>query len=178
MTKKGFQNFSMEWLAKNRPEQAKEIFQNKRQTATQVALSQPKTGESAEKGEDSPKATKTAKYLITGLNGTYTINIKPLSVNEAWQGKRYKTKKYKKYEELLLEWLPEIEITAVPIKITYEFGFSNRASDIDNPLKNFQDILCKRYSFDDRDIFEINVKKKITKKGEEYCLFKIESLPL
>ncbi len=62
MTKKGFQNFSMEWLAKNRPEQAKEIFQNKRQTATQVALSQSKTGESAEKGEGAPKAMKTTKY--------------------------------------------------------------------------------------------------------------------
>ena len=34
------------------------------------------------------------------------INIKPLSVNKAWQGKRFKTKKYKAFETELLLKLP------------------------------------------------------------------------
>jgi len=32
------------------------------------------------------------------------INIKPLSVNDAWKGKRYKTEKYKNYENVLFNY--------------------------------------------------------------------------
>lgn len=35
-----------------------------------------------------------------------TIKTKPLSVNEVRQGKRFKTKKYKTYEEILTMILP------------------------------------------------------------------------
>jgi len=38
------------------------------------------------------------------------INYKPLSVNEAWQGKRFKTKAYKDYEKSLMLLLPKIVI--------------------------------------------------------------------
>ena len=36
------------------------------------------------------------------------IKIKPLSVNKAWQGKRFKTREYKSYEELLLYLFPTL----------------------------------------------------------------------
>ena len=163
MSKKGFQNFDMSWLAKHHPEQAQEIFSRKAPPDTRKDA----TGE--EKG-------KKSKYFVIGLNGTYTISIKPLSVNEAWKGKRYKSKKYDKYEELLLSWLPEIEIPSVPIRIIYEFGFSNRASDIDNPVKLFTDVLQKKYDFDDKDVYEMNIKKVIVAKKSEYVKFKIESI--
>ena len=42
------------------------------------------------------------------------IDIKPLSVNEAWQGRRYKTPKYKQYQETLLWLLPKIKIPKPP----------------------------------------------------------------
>ena len=63
-----------------------------------------------------------------------------------------------------------------PFKVNYVFGFSNKASDLDNPVKVLTDILQKKYGFNDKDIYEMNVKKKIVKKGEEYIKFKIESL--
>jgi hypothetical protein len=38
------------------------------------------------------------------------IQIKPLSVNQVWQGKRFKTPKYKSYEMQLMLMLPPIKV--------------------------------------------------------------------
>ena len=103
------------------------------------------------------------------------IKIKPLSVNQCWQGKRFKTNLYKKYERDLLLILPKIIIPKAPYKVYYEFGFSSSASDLDNPIKPLQDILQKRYGFDDKHIFEMTVKKTKVKKGEEYLIFEIKT---
>jgi Holliday junction resolvase RusA-like endonuclease len=104
------------------------------------------------------------------------INIKPLSVNQCWQGKRFKTPKYKQYEKDLLLMLPKIKLPKPPFKVYYEFGFSNSLSDWDNPIKPLQDILQKKYDFDDRHIFEATVKKTKVKKGKEYIKFEINSI--
>lgn len=100
--------------------------------------------------------------------------IKPLSVNECWQGKRFKTNAYKRYEQELLYTLPKLNISKnTPLKLELEIGFSNKNSDLSNIIKPFEDILCKKYGIDDRWNFEINMKKKIVKKGEEYIEFSI-----
>lgn len=101
------------------------------------------------------------------------IEIKPLSVNEAWQGRRFKTKKYKGYEKELLLKLPTKRISKPPYRIEIVFGFSNKMSDIDNPLKPFLDILQKKYGINDREIYELQVKKAITKKQNEYIKYRI-----
>lgn len=101
------------------------------------------------------------------------INIKPLSVNEAWQGKRFKTGKYKKYEKDVLFLLPKIKMPEPPYEIFFEFGFSNILSDFDNPVKPITDILQKKYLINDRDIVKASITKVIVKKGNEYIKFKI-----
>lgn len=53
----------------------------------------------------------------------------------------------------------------------YEFGVSNSASDWDNGVKPFQDVLQKKYGFDDRRIFRAVVEKVKVKKGSEYIKF-------
>jgi Holliday junction resolvase RusA-like endonuclease len=103
------------------------------------------------------------------------LNIKPLSVNEVWQGKRFKTKKYSVYEKEMLLLLKPFTLPSSPLTISIEFGFSNVASDIDNPLKPFLDILQKKYLFNDKDIFELIVTKKKVNKNSEYIAFKIEN---
>jgi Holliday junction resolvase RusA-like endonuclease len=105
----------------------------------------------------------------------HTLKIKPLSVNQAWQGKRFKTDLYNDFIQKMHFILPnEIEIQDKKnIKIAIEFGFSSKASDIDNCIKSFLDCLVKKYKFDDRDIQEMHVFKSITKKGEEFIRFKI-----
>jgi len=38
------------------------------------------------------------------------INIKPMSVNTAWQGKRYKTTLYQRYEKIVMVLLKKMAI--------------------------------------------------------------------
>tara|TARA_R110000782_G_C14607120_1_gene391722 strand:+ start:230 stop:580 length:351 start_codon:yes stop_codon:yes gene_type:complete len=105
------------------------------------------------------------------------IKIKPMSVNLAWMGKRFKTPAYKKYEKIVLLMLPKnIEIPEPPFVLTLEFGFSSAASDWDNPIKPFQDILSKKYDFNDKLIKKGIVSVENVKKGEEYIKFKIETM--
>lgn len=105
----------------------------------------------------------------------YKINIKPLSVNEAFRGKKYRTDKYDAFiKKMLLELPKTVSIPdAKNIKLAIEFGFSSKASDIDNCCKSFIDCLVKKYSVDDRYIYEMHVFKNIVKKGEEFIRFKI-----
>jgi Holliday junction resolvase RusA-like endonuclease len=70
--------------------------------------------------------------------------------------------------------LKPILIPTGPLKIDYVFWFSNKKSDIDNPIKPFQDVLCKKYWFDDSQIYCITVQKKIVKKWDEFVAFSIE----
>ena len=106
------------------------------------------------------------------------INTKPLSVNKAWKGKRYRSNDYKSYQEAIRLLLKNknIQLPKPPFYIKYIFAFSNPASDIDNPIKPLQDILCEKYNFNDRDIYKIEVEKRIVKKGDEYIEFEIEEI--
>ena len=58
-----------------------------------------------------------------------------------------------------------------PYFIVFEFGFSSSLADWDNPIKPLQDIIQKKYNFNDRDINIAQVNKKITKKNQEYFKF-------
>lgn len=104
------------------------------------------------------------------------LDIKPLSVNDAWKGRRFKTDKYKKYERDVLLLLPKINISDVPMSLTITFGFSSVASDVDNPVKCFVDCLQKKYGFNDKNIYRLILIKELVKKGDEYIDFNIKEL--
>jgi len=107
------------------------------------------------------------------------ISIKPLSVNQCWMGKRFKTQRYKAYEKELLLLLPnKLKVPLGMLEIHFKFGFSSKLADYDNPIKPFQDILQQKYGFDDKVIFKATIEKEIVKKGEEYVEFKIEKFSL
>jgi Holliday junction resolvase RusA-like endonuclease len=97
------------------------------------------------------------------------LNEKPLSVNQAWQGKRYKTQAYQDYEKNIMLRLPAGKVDpAVMLRLEFFFGFSNVASDLDNPVKLLMDIAQKKYGFNDKMVFELNVRKCLVKKGEDF----------
>ncbi len=105
------------------------------------------------------------------------IEIKPLSVNDAWKGRRFKTNKYKKWQKDLLFILPKLKTEFNgDLKASFVFGFSSSASDIDNPLKPLIDTLQKKYKFNDNQIKELNVKKEVVKKGSEFIEINIFKL--
>ncbi len=95
---------------------------------------------------------------------TIVVEIKPLSVNDAWQGKRFKTKEYKRYESamsLLLykDRVPE-PITG-KLEVWYRFYLKNCSmSDVDNPIKPLNDILVRNKIIkDDRYIYKAHQEK-------------------
>jgi len=104
------------------------------------------------------------------------INIKPLSVNRCWQGRRFRTPTYNAYEKEVMYKLPRVNIPEPPFKMNMVVGVSSKLFDIDNALKPWIDILQKKYNFNDRDIFELHVKKEIVPKGKEYIKFGIYSI--
>ena len=70
--------------------------------------------------------------------------------------------------------LPKINLPNSPFYIILEVGFSNKLADIDNCLKPCLDILQKKYGFNDRDIYALDIRKMIVPKGKEYIKIKIE----
>lgn len=105
------------------------------------------------------------------------IDIKPLSVNQAWKGRRSKTILYKQYQTLLTLLLPrKMVIPEGKLQIFIEFGLSSKLSDWDNPIKQFQDVMCKKYGINDSRIYKGTVEKVDVQKGKEYIKFKIEKL--
>ena len=99
------------------------------------------------------------------------IDLKPLSINQAWQGKRFKTKLYKQYCKDLSRILPALKIPEGKLITYLEFGLSNSCADWDNFIKAAQDIISKKYGFSDRLIYQAIVSKTIVKKGHEYIKF-------
>lgn len=113
------------------------------------------------------------------IKAEYRIDLKPLSVNKCWQGKRFATKDYKIYEKELVSLLPDsitIPNDKTKLQIYIRWGFSSSLSDYDNPLKPFQDILQKKYNFDDRYIYLGIIEKTVVPRGEEHIYFCIREL--
>ena len=104
------------------------------------------------------------------------LNIKPLSVNQAFQGRRFKTPKYKKYTQDLLMILPALKVSKNDLCLELEFGFSNKLSDFDNPVKPFVDCLQKKYGFNDRQIKQCVINVCHVKKGKDYIKFKLKEI--
>lgn len=125
------------------------------------------------KGPQFKQIDKRKKVFKSSIEGR--IPIKPISVNQCWQGRRFKTKTYKDFEVSCFSLLDKEQYITLKgyLQIYLEFGFSSAACDWDNPIKPFQDILSKMYAFNDRRIMRAVVEKKIVKKGEEYIYFKL-----
>jgi Holliday junction resolvase RusA-like endonuclease len=103
------------------------------------------------------------------------IKAVPLTANRLWKGRKFKTALYLEYEQELFYKLPKLVIDPnKKLKLDITFGFSNKLCDLSNPLKAFEDILQKKYGFNDRNVVEIHLRKDIVKKGEEYIDFNIK----
>jgi len=104
------------------------------------------------------------------------INIKPLSVNECFQGRRFKTKKYLAYEKEALLKLKQVEVGKGQLSLSLLVGLSSKNSDLDNILKPWIDILQKKLGFNDRQIYHLTVEKIDVPKGQEFIEFEITEL--
>lgn len=112
----------------------------------------------------------------------YKINIKPMSINRrstVVKGRIRKTEEWKKYMKFVVLQLPRssyFDCLEGQMKLDIVFGFSNRGADIDNPVKPFMDCLQSKYGFNDNQIYSLDVKKEIVKKGDEFIKFQLEAI--
>ena len=67
-----------------------------------------------------------------------------------------------------------IDIPDGELALLATFGLSNyKRSDYDNPIKPFQDVLQKKYGFDDSRIQCAFISKERVEKGREFIAFEI-----
>ena len=105
------------------------------------------------------------------------INIKPLSVNSSYQGRKVPTRalnSFKKHSALLLPEKIGFEFNGL-LEMHINFGVSSKLADIDNLLKSFIDATQTKYDYNDRYIYKLVVEKFNVKKGEEYIEFKFKN---
>jgi Holliday junction resolvase RusA-like endonuclease len=90
------------------------------------------------------------------------LNLRALSVNEAFQGRRFKTKKHKQFEKDVSILLPKnIQTKKGYVNIHYRFYLQNwKKTDVDNLLKPLTDVLVRNGVIeDDRKIIKIIAEK-------------------
>lgn len=104
------------------------------------------------------------------------LDIKPLSVNQAWKGRRHRSHLYNAYTRDILILLNDFEVPEGQLELYLKFGFSSAGSDIDNPLKPFVDCLQQRYGFNDNRIKRMVVDVEKVKKGKEFIEWNLKSL--
>ena len=104
------------------------------------------------------------------------LNIKALSVNRAWQGRRFKTNEYKAYIQEILLILKPVKIPDGYLELYLKFGFSSASSDFDNPVKCFVDCLQKKYDFNDKMIKRCIIDVEQVKKGDEFIEWELKQL--
>lgn len=108
------------------------------------------------------------------------IKHKPMSVNQAWQGRRFRTPLYKQFAKTLTDILRLIR-PAKPkderLFAHYVWGVSNTLSDVDNPTKPFQDVLFDAWDMKDKDhrVCFMVLEKVKTEKGQEFIGFHVDS---
>ena len=105
------------------------------------------------------------------------LDIKPLSLNCAYRGRRFATPVLAKYKNDLFRLLPKMDVPDGKLSVRYEFGVSSKASDGDNLVKCLQDAIAEGYGFNDNRIYEWYARKVDVPRGKEYVAFEIGSYP-
>lgn len=113
-------------------------------------------------------------FMCDTIKSMTGLKIKPLSVNEAYRGRRFISDKYHKYKRDVALILPKnLKIPDGPLEIYFRFGVARLNCDVDNPVKPFLDILQAQYLFNDSRVQKIITEKEKVKTGEEYIIFDI-----
>lgn len=106
------------------------------------------------------------------------LPITPMSINKCYQGRRFRTKEYKAWQEHGIYLLKGQYGLSGKFHVKIKWYKKTVAStDIDNPVKPVVDLLVKSGVIpDDRYIYKLEVEKHKTPEGQE-DYYDIEILP-
>jgi len=108
-----------------------------------------------------------------------TIPIKPISTNQLFQGRRFKTKEYNAFLQAALYFAPKVRMIKGTVSVKLDFFIKNVArSDVDNLLKGTLDLIVKAgYIEDDRYIYHLKARKfKVEEEANERIELRIKHL--
>lgn len=112
------------------------------------------------------------------MDSLIRVDLKPMSVNNCWFGKKNPTTVFQKYRVDMDRLLPdeyELPEKGTELFVFFRFGYSTRANDLDNGCKPLLDGLQAKLGFNDNKVYFIAMEKDIVKKGEEYFEFCIRA---
>lgn len=89
------------------------------------------------------------------------IEVKPLSINRAWRGRRFKTPEYTQFEKDCSWYLRNKKMIKGEVEIDYKFLLKNyKMTDVDNCIKTVTDQIVKAGIIeDDRKIVKLMAQK-------------------
>lgn len=125
---------------------------------------------------DKGTGDKTRVRKVSCVSGE--LDIKPLSTNKMYTGRKRKSVWYKAYQREVHKKLEESGLfdptkkVVGTYKLELEIGVSNSAFDASNAIKPFEDILSGHFKFNDKIIFFVSCRKYVVYKGEEFLRFK------
>ena len=128
------------------------------------------------RGNGSPKKRKSRKAL------SLYIPIKPLSTNKMYSGRKRRSIYYKQFSREVTKYLENVYdlrnlALAGKLRLKLEVGVSSPLMDASNCIKAIEDVLVKYCgTWDDRQIFSLNVEKYLVPKGAEYMKISITKL--
>ena len=107
------------------------------------------------------------------------LDIKAISVNEAYTGRRFATDKLRQFKKDMANLLRGRKIKDAKgkrIKIEYDVGCSNAGFDVHNAIKATTDCISDKYGFNDNQVYLMTIKKTMVPKRAEFIYFKITIL--
>jgi len=102
-----------------------------------------------------------------------TLNIKPVSVNNIYTGRRFLTPEGKSYKKALAYMIPKMNVPDGKLHIRYRFYFSSAGSDTANAEKALTDSIAEKLGFNDNRVYKIEMEKFVVPKGQEKIEFEI-----
>ena len=101
------------------------------------------------------------------------IPIKPLTINKAWRGRRFKTDDYHSFEDLVGYELLVLKLKPVHGWVTIEYEWHIKrfgTTDWDNLIKPIQDILVTHGVIDDDRFIKWGRAEKFKSKEEKIII--------
>lgn len=107
-------------------------------------------------------------------NNMIHVPIRPLSINEGYTGKRWKTATHRAWHHSVLFLLPKhYPLPEPPLKIFLTFGITDRF-DWDNGIKFICDVIAEKYKFNDKIIRSAAIETEPVLRGEEFFEFSLQ----
>ena len=104
------------------------------------------------------------------------LQIKPLSTNRIYVGRKVKSSQARQFERdialLLAAYAKETELPDGDLAIHFRFG-TTRQKDLSNNVKLLEDQIAKHYGIDDRRFAGHTAVRIPVPRGEEFVIFQI-----